>query len=450
MNKSHKRSLHLNMLHAFMSLLLLSLFTVDSITSQNIKLEQNENLLNIRLDDYSDYTLKQFIEDNQNILLLFYSPYCKYSNSLIKNLKEALSIINEFNYFTNCNNTNSNVNYINNNNNNDNCLSMKVSFALINIFEQKELSKNLNKNKQVESTPLIKHLINGKLMSIYEGSRSTYSLINYIHGIIYPDNYIINLTNKQEYTKFSLLIHSFLFVTTEDEYKTANNLVKNSQDSEEIIYAYTTYTNWLTNSNEKEIIRIFNEYKNTLNPKFGVFKSSVDEFKYIDMNEGMKVIENKINDDTRERSKIDKFIFKHSYSNILFLNEETVKYIFSYNKPALFFYSSPKKHDFYYKILEKNLHYTNIRDKVLVYLLGLEGNELYEGRFFSLVKADYKDFPSIKIHVNNKELETYSMNIDLNNNNINFKEIENFVDMWYNNKLIKDKKEQNKSSKDDL
>jgi hypothetical protein len=116
-------------------------------------------------------------------------------------------------------------------------------------------------------------------------------------------------------------------------------------------------------------------------------------------------------------TNIKDFVSYNLYDYILSFTEETAKYIFSQGKPGLFFYIAPKDHAFYTNFITNELP-KDIRERILIYLLGNEEHESIEGRLYSVVKVTPTDFPTVKIHQRLDSLKTITMNEEINSENV--------------------------------
>lgn len=344
--------------------------------------ESKSSTKNFPTDDVSD--IKEFHSGNyiknfkthQHIFIFYYSPYCKYSISLASEYVKVSTFFYNFDY------------------------SKGVVLAKFNVNQDKETAEEL----KVEGTPVFRYYFKGKLVEEYSGQRTSIGLFNFIlHSLKIYSTELIGESQLNAFTQFSK--NSLVFIGQEANLPSFKDYIKNITDEVMIGHVITSNTHnksiavkFESDDNaDKAVLFIDGNKKAVFNPEHGNF------------------------------STIKDFVSFNLYDYILNFTEETAKYIFSQGKPGLFFYVAPKDYAFYSNFISNELP-KNIRERILIYLLGNEEYENVEGRLYSVVGVSPKDFPSVKIHQRIDNLKTTTMTGDITVENVS-----DFVNNWLNN-----------------
>ena len=324
--------------------------------------------------DSGNYVAK--FKKTEHIFVFFYSPFCKYSIPLSEEYLKASLFFNNFNYIT------------------------KFTLAQFNVNSDKEAASKL----KVEGTPSIRYYHKGIFQSTYEGNRTSVGVYNFVLrslGLISTE-----ISGMNQLEGFNLFSNASLIYVgkTEglDEFKKSVSMLQ-----DELMIGNI-------DNSSKHNIEIIDKYGNDKILLFHhqALKASHAPF-HIDNEKSFKNVEN--------------FISFNLYDRIMDFNEQTSKLIFSQGKAGLFFYVSPKEHQKYHDFISENLP-TSVREKMIIFLLGNEKNENYEGRLYSIVGVTHNDFPTVKIHQFNKSLNTETMKGEITSENII-----SFLENWYTN-----------------
>lgn len=395
-------------------LIIIAITLIVAFVSLQQTLQQEETITTYRED-------KSFPTDNINIIeelhsgnfrkkfksvdhifVFYYSPFCKYSINLASEYIKTAYFFKSFPY------------------------SKDILLGKFNVNSDKETAEEL----KVEGTPSFRYYYKGKLIEEYEGLRTSVGVFNFIlHSLkIYSTEIegVSQLTAFKDFTNANLVY--FINDINTSNLEAYKNSIKNIND--EVLFAHI----YLKNSDNKDIVDKFSEY---------VDGNSNTIVLFIDHEYKSKLIVD--NSEEAPFSSLSDFISYNTYDYILTFNEQTSKLVFSQAKPALFFYSSPKDYQKYYDFIKNELP-SSVREKIIIFLLGKEGNDQIEGRLFSLISANYKDFPSVKIHRRVDSLMSNTMKGDITVENV-----KQFVDNYIKNGFIKEEKEEdNKRYRDDL
>lgn len=343
-----------------------------------------DSILKLDAENYE----KRF-KNTENLFVFFYSPFCRYSLKTASSLVQLSTFLPQYNL--------------------DN---KKIHIAQFNINNDKETADEL----KVEGSPAFRYYKKGVLVKEYDGARTTIGLFNFILHCL--DLYSVELTNSTQLEGF-ISFYNDVVVYFGDN-KNVSSFKKAIKDdlSDELLVGHVIFSDNKEKNSEdiKEILQKTNINKNTVL----LYKNKRPEKPYFPSLKG----------DEDDYSSIHQYFLLNLYPYVLTFTEETASYIFSQGKPALFFYSSPKDYEKYHKFITEELP-ASVRERILIYLLGAEGNEDVEGRLFSIIKANHFDFPSVKIHKREEKLLTENMKNDITVDNV-----VNFINDWFVNGFV--------------
>lgn len=359
-------------LFALFVLFSISLSTVIKTNKKEVeKYTQNSDQIVVLNESNYQSSLGKY----ENILILFYSPYCKYSKLLLDELVKVNEFKKSFGYH--------------------------FTIAQVNTSTEMDLTRKL----KIEGTPSLRFIKKEVYISEFETERSAPYVLRYVVKELGFNSVNISKVSQLDLFK-SFSKNSLIFVGNKntvllDLFNESISIIK-----DEIIFGNIILD---CDKTDEELKNNLKEYHNSIvllrKPE------NESESEYIKYNS---------NEDVKELSA---FVSSNIYSDILDFNEKTLKLVFSLNKPGLFFYVSPKHREEHRELIKQIP--SEVRKHFVTYLLGSEENEPFEGRLYSLVNVTPSDFPSVKIHQVIGTLNTETMKKEINVENI----IE-FISKW--------------------
>ena len=303
----------------------------------------------------TDSTFRKALDEFQNLMVLFYAPWCGHCKKFHPEYEKAASSLQKENIFL-----------------------AKVDA---------ESNKNLATQYQIESYPTIKVFIKKREYS-YEGERNEESVIDFMRQYSAPALKVIN--NKEEAEKFfkENEITIVYFGNDEDSIMEFESSARLNRD---IPFVHI--------ENEDVI--------NKLNGK-------KDQIVIIKSNEDNKRIEFK-NDINEE--EINDFIDLYGGPKVYSWDEKGIKIVFQKSKPSLFFFADPedKKYDDYEELLNK----IQPRIFPYVKIVLLNNKEGEEKRISDFIGVKDSDLPCVKIiHSHEFRVRKYSLKKEINEENI--------------------------------
>ena len=362
------------------------------LSNSQIKSEEfpTDNSSLITKLDAENYEKK--LRNSENSFIFYYSPFCKYSLSLAEELVKVVTFLENFD------------------------LKSEKDKKFKNNYISQFNSNADKETVSIEGTPVIIYYKNGKKTEEYNGARTAVGVFNFI--LKHLGFITLPISNDVQLSALGLFHHhSLVYFGNKEGLVNFHQEVEKIQD--EVVIA--NLLDEIKEVSAKNLIKKYQtENKNTVvlfqDSKFvGDFRSENNDFK-----------------------KLHGFLSTNIYDHILEFNETTAKFIFSQGKAGLFFYSSPKDYEKYKNFILENIP-SEVRENILIYLLGKEENEAFEGRLFSVVGAFYKDFPSVKIHQRKDLLYTETMEGEITKDNV-----VSFVEKWIEKGFTEEKR------KDDL
>jgi thiol-disulfide isomerase/thioredoxin len=318
--------------------------------------------------DAENYQKK--MKQNQNLFVFFYGPMCKFSQNLSVEISKVATFLA------------------------DHPTVGKLRIAQFNVNREREIAADYG----VEGTPKFLHFERGNVVKEYEGARNAAGLLTFIlnqlhssHSIeVKDDDQINNLNALNKYT--------LIFSGPEEFLTSYQKAVEKIND--EVLFGHRII------EDQKLTVMLFKEGK-----EIARFKAEEDNGKILGFD------------------SLSEFISLNLYDKWIGFTQDTSKLIFTQGKPGLFIYCKPEERGTYENLIQ-DLN-PNIRKRILIFLLGVEENHNVESRLFSVVQADHRDFPSVKIHQRLNILRTQNMRKE-----ITIENVQEFVDNWFKNGFV--------------